>query len=50
LGLQSGSSASSSERREVGLPVTIRVFNVADQGATTDFVDAVLIGFTIMSR
>ena len=45
-----GSPASASERREGGLVVTSLVFNVGDQRATADFVDDVLIRYTIMSR
>ena len=45
-----GIPASSSERREGGLSVTTLVFNVADQRVTADFVDDVLIRYTIMSR
>jgi len=45
-----GPPSSSSERREGGLLVTTLVFNVADQRATADFVDDVLIRYTIMSR
>jgi hypothetical protein len=45
-----GSPASSSERREGGLAVTTLVFNVRDQRISADFVDDVLIRYTIMSR
>jgi hypothetical protein len=45
-----GAPASSSERREGGLLVTTLVFNAGDQRATVDFVDDVLIRYTIMSR
>jgi hypothetical protein len=45
-----GVPSSSSERREGGLAVTTLVFNVADQRVTADFVDEVLIRYTIMSR
>jgi len=45
-----GAPASSSERREGGLLVLTLVFNVGDQRATADFVDDVLIRYTIMSR
>ena len=45
-----GIPASASERREGGLSVTTLVFNVGDQRVTADFVDDVLIRYTIMSR
>jgi hypothetical protein len=45
-----GAPASSSERREGGLAVTTVVFNVRDQRISADFVDDVLIRYTIMSR
>jgi hypothetical protein len=45
-----GAPSSSSERREGGLLVTTLVFNAGDQRATVDFVDDVLIRYTIMSR
>jgi hypothetical protein len=45
-----GDPASSSERREGGLAVTTLVFNVRDQRISADFVDDVLIRYTIMSR
>ena len=45
-----GAAASSSERREGGLAVTTLVFNVRDQRISADFVDDVLIRYTIMSR
>jgi hypothetical protein len=45
-----GAPASSSERREGGLLVTTLVFNIGDQRATADYVDDVLIRYTIMSR
>jgi hypothetical protein len=45
-----GAPASSSERREGGLLVTTLVFNAGDQRATVDFVDDVLIRYTIISR
>jgi hypothetical protein len=45
-----GAPSSSSERREGGLVVTLLVFTVGDQRATVDFVDDVLIRYTIMSR
>ena len=45
-----GTAASSSERREGGLSVTTLVFNVRDQRISADFVDDVLIRYTIMSR
>jgi hypothetical protein len=45
-----GAPASSSERREGGLAVTTLVFNVRDQRISADFVDDVLIRYTIMSR
>ena len=44
-----GPPASSSERREGGLSVTTLVFNVGEQRITADFVDEVLIRYTIMS-
>jgi hypothetical protein len=45
-----GAPASSSERREGGLAVTTLVFNVREQRISADFVDDVLIRYTIMSR
>lgn len=45
-----GPPASASERREGGLSVTTLVFVVADQRITAEFVDEVLIRYTIMSR
>ena len=45
-----GTPASSSERPEGGLTVTTLVFNMGDQKVTADFVDDVLIRYTIMSR
>jgi hypothetical protein len=45
-----GAPASASQRREGGLSVTTLVFDVADQRVTADFVDDVLIRYTIMSR
>jgi hypothetical protein len=45
-----GTPESASGRREGGLSVTTVVFNVADQRVTADFVDDVLIRYTIMSR
>ena len=45
-----GIPASSSERREGSLTVTTLVFNLGDQRVTADFVDDVLIRYTIMSR
>jgi hypothetical protein len=45
-----GTAASSAERREGGLAVTTLVFNVRDQRISADFVDDVLIRYTIMSR
>jgi len=45
-----GGPASASDRREGGLTVTTLVFNVADQRVTAEFVDEVLIRYTIMSR
>ena len=45
-----GTPASSSERREGGLSLTTQVFNVGDQRVTAEFVDEVLIRYTIMSR
>lgn len=45
-----GVPASSSERLEGSLSVTTLVFNVADQRITAEFVDEVLIRYTIMSR
>jgi hypothetical protein len=40
----------SAGRREGGLSVTTLVFDVGDQRISADFVDDVLIRFTIMSR
>jgi len=45
-----GVPASSSERREGGLAVATLVFDVGDQRISADFVDEVLIRYTIMSR
>jgi hypothetical protein len=45
-----GPPATSSERREGGLVVTTVVFNAGDQRATVDFIDDVLIRYTIISR
>jgi hypothetical protein len=45
-----GPPASAAERREGGIAVTTLVFNVADQRITAEFVDEVLIRYTIMSR
>jgi hypothetical protein len=45
-----GSPASASERREGGLEVTTLVFIAGDQRITAEFVDEVLIRYTIMSR
>jgi hypothetical protein len=45
-----GPPSSASERREGGLTVTTLVFHVADQRITAEFVDEVLIRYTIMSR
>jgi hypothetical protein len=45
-----GTPTSSSERREGGLTVSTLVFDVADQRLTADFVDDVLIRYTITSR
>jgi hypothetical protein len=45
-----GAPASASERREGGLTVASLVFNVAGQRLTAEFVDDVLIRYTIMSR
>ncbi|MCU1382378.1 MAG: hypothetical protein JWL71_1075 [Acidobacteria bacterium] len=45
-----GPPATASERREGGLAVTTLVFNVADQRVTAEFVDEVLVRYTIMSR
>lgn len=45
-----GQPASSSERREGGLAVTTLVFNLGDQRISADFVDDVLVRYTIMSR
>jgi hypothetical protein len=45
-----GVPVSSSERREGGLVVTTLAFNVGDQRVTADFVDDVLIRYSIMSR
>jgi hypothetical protein len=45
-----GAPASSSERREGGLAVTTLVFHVLDQRISADFVDDVLIRYTIVPR
>jgi hypothetical protein len=45
-----GTPASSSERGEGGLSVTTLVFDVGDQRISADFVDDVLVRYTIMSR
>jgi hypothetical protein len=45
-----GRPASASERREGGILVTTLVFNVGDQRVNAEFVDDVLIRYTIMSR
>ena len=45
-----GTPVSSSERREGGLSVTTLAFTVGDQRVTTEFVDDVLIRYTIVSR
>jgi hypothetical protein len=45
-----GSPVGSSERREGGLMVTTLVFNLADQRISADFVDDVLISYSVMSR
>jgi hypothetical protein len=45
-----GAPASSTERREGGLAVTTLVFQVRDQRISADFVDDVLVRYTIMSR
>jgi hypothetical protein len=45
-----GIPMSSSERREGGLSVTTLVFEVGDQRISADFVDDVLIRYTITSR
>ena len=45
-----GPPASSSERREGSLAVTTLTFNAGDQRVTAEFVDDVLIRYTIMSR
>ena len=45
-----GDPTSSSDRREGGITVTTLVFDVGDQRLTAEFVDDVLIRYTIMSR
>ena len=45
-----GPPATSSERREGSLTVTTLTFNAGDQRVMADFVDDVLIRYTIMSR
>ena len=45
-----GTPTSSSERREGELSVTTLVFTVGDQRVTAEFVDEVLIRYTIVSR
>jgi hypothetical protein len=45
-----GTPGSTSERREGALSVTTLVFTVADQRVTADFVDDILIRYTIVSR
>ena len=45
-----GEPARSSDRQEGALKVTTAVFNVADQRVTAEFVDDVLIRYTIISR
>lgn len=45
-----GNPASSSERREGSLSVTTLMFTVGDQRVTAEFVDEVLVRYTIMSR
>jgi hypothetical protein len=45
-----GAPASSSERREGGLTVSTLVFDVGDQRVTADFVNDVLIRYTITPR
>jgi hypothetical protein len=45
-----GTPVSSSERREGGLLVTTLAFNLADQRISADFVDDVLIRYSVMSR
>lgn len=45
-----GTPASASERREGGLTVTTLAFDVADQRVTAEFVDEVLVRYTIRSR
>lgn len=45
-----GTPASASERREGALTVTTLVFTIADQRITAEFVDEVLVRYTIMSR
>jgi hypothetical protein len=45
-----GPPASSAERREGGLAVVTLVFNAGDQRITADFIDDVLVRYTIVSR
>ena len=45
-----GAPASSSDRREGDITVTTLLFNVADQRVTAEFIDEVLIRYTIVSR
>ena len=45
-----GRPASASERREGGVTVATLVFNVGDQRVTAEFVEDVLVRYTIMSR
>ena len=45
-----GTPVSSSERREGGLVVTTLTFNLGDQRITADFIDDVLIRYSLVSR
>jgi hypothetical protein len=45
-----GTPTSSSERREGGLAVATLIFIVGDQRVSADFIDDVLIRYTIVSR
>lgn len=45
-----GAPASVSERKEGGLSITTLAFNLGDQRVTAEFVDEVLVRYTIMSR
>ena len=45
-----GEPVTASDRREGGLTVSTLVFTMGDQRITAEFVDEVLIRYTIMSR